>query len=60
MHEVANLRKRLQECSVEFLAKQDEKSLSKNPAVKDVMDLLMTSDSRIGLLAAEVFCLFVI
>lgn len=53
LHEVASLRKRLQECSIEFLAKQDEKSTMKNAAVRDVMDFLMTSDNRIGLLAAE-------
>eukprot|EP00250_Pteridium_aquilinum_P024759 c2955_g1_i1 orf=732-2870(-) len=53
LHEVANLRKRLQECSVEFLAKQDDKSTVKNAVVRDVMDFLMTSDNRIGLLAAE-------
>ncbi|MCO5610962.1 hypothetical protein L7F22_065209 [Adiantum nelumboides] len=53
LHEVANLRKRLQECSIEFLAKQDDKSTVKNAAVRDVMDFLMTSDNRIGLLAAE-------
>ncbi|KAI5084426.1 hypothetical protein GOP47_0000595 [Adiantum capillus-veneris] len=54
LHEVASLRKRLQECSIEFLAKQDDKTTVKNAVVRDVMDFLMTSDNRIGLLAAEV------
>ncbi|KAH7441052.1 hypothetical protein KP509_03G023200 [Ceratopteris richardii] len=53
LQEVASLRKRLQECSIEFLAKQDDKSTVKNAAVRDVMDFLVTSDNRIGLLVAE-------
>lgn len=53
LREVATLRQRLHECSMEFLAKQDDKSILKNAAITDAIDLLATSDNRIGLLAAE-------
>lgn len=55
LHEVATLRQRLQECTVDYLAREEEKSGNKNAsAVTDALDLLSTSDSRIGLLLAEV------
>eukprot|EP00249_Psilotum_nudum_P020750 c27831_g1_i2 orf=759-2978(-) len=52
LHEVKTLRQRLQECSVDVLGKENN-SVSKNPAVSDPINLLMTSDNRIGLLLAE-------
>ena len=48
------LRERLQQCTVDFLAKEDAKEVDNNAALTDAADLLMTSDSRIGLLIAEV------
>ncbi|EFJ21378.1 hypothetical protein SELMODRAFT_10704, partial [Selaginella moellendorffii] len=51
MHEVSALRQRLQECSVDFLAKEDG---AKNSISSDAMELLTTSDNRINLLLAEV------
>lgn len=53
LQEVDALRQRLQECTVDFLAKEDAKSSIDNAAVTDAADLLMTSDSRIGFLLAE-------
>ncbi|XP_024538094.1 PX domain-containing protein EREX [Selaginella moellendorffii] len=50
MHEVSALRQRLQECSVDFLAKEDG---AKNSISSDAMELLTTSDNRINLLLAE-------
>eukprot|EP00250_Pteridium_aquilinum_P028072 c36541_g1_i1 orf=124-1926(+) len=51
--EVGALRERLQQCTVDFLAKEDARESESNAAVSDAADLLMTSDSRIGLLIAE-------
>lgn len=47
MHERKILRDRLQECSVNFLSEKEDKFTG-------AMDLLTTSDNRIGLLHAEV------
>ncbi|KAH7302379.1 hypothetical protein KP509_23G069700 [Ceratopteris richardii] len=51
--DVGALRERLQQCTVDFLAKEDAGENDKNAAVADAADLLSTSDSRIGLLIAE-------
>ncbi|MCO5570850.1 hypothetical protein L7F22_024578 [Adiantum nelumboides] len=51
--EVEALRERLQQCTVDFLAKEDSRESDNNTAVMDAADLLTTSDSRIGLLIAE-------
>ncbi|KAL3691953.1 hypothetical protein R1sor_005604 [Riccia sorocarpa] len=54
LHEVATLRQRLQECTVDYLAREEERSANKSSsAVTDALDLLSTSDNRIGLLLAE-------
>ncbi|KAL2622104.1 hypothetical protein R1flu_002309 [Riccia fluitans] len=54
LREVATLRQRLQECTVDYLAREEEKSANKSSsAVTDALDLLSTSDNRIGLLLAE-------
>ncbi|KAI5055829.1 hypothetical protein GOP47_0029350 [Adiantum capillus-veneris] len=51
--DVEALRERLQQCTVDFLAKEDARESDNNTAVADAADLLTTSDSRIGLLIAE-------
>lgn len=51
--EVEALRERLQQCTVDSLAKEDARESDNNAAVADAADLLTTSDSRIGLLIAE-------
>ncbi|KAH7283635.1 hypothetical protein KP509_34G017200 [Ceratopteris richardii] len=51
--DVGALRERLQQCTMDFLAKEDAGENDKNAAVADAADLLSTSDSRIGLLIAE-------
>jgi hypothetical protein len=51
------LRKRLQECRVEILAKEDDTSANENrvaAGMTDAFELLSTSDNRISLLLAEV------
>lgn len=54
LHEVAILRQRLQECTVDCLAREEERSPNKTAAgATDALDLLSTSDNRIGLLLAE-------
>jgi len=58
LRECAILQKRLQECSVNFSIEGD-KLLLDSPSPADAIDLLNTSNNRIGLLLAEViFCLF--
>ncbi|XP_061351293.1 PX domain-containing protein EREX [Gastrolobium bilobum] len=52
LHECAILQKRLQECSVNFLAEEEDK-LNVDTSPSDALDLLATSDNRIGLLLAE-------
>ena len=56
LHEVNMLRQRLQECSVDVLAREEDKAANKGASggVIDSFDLLSTSDNRIGLLLAEV------
>lgn len=52
LHECGILRRRLQECSVNFLAEEEDK-LIVNSSLSDALDLLTTSDNRVGLLLAE-------
>ncbi|XP_058780454.1 PX domain-containing protein EREX isoform X1 [Vicia villosa] len=52
LHECAILQKRLQECSVNFLVEEEDK-LNVDTSTSDALDLLATSDNRIGLLLAE-------
>ncbi|KAK7335998.1 hypothetical protein VNO80_28185 [Phaseolus coccineus] len=52
MHECAILQKRLRECSVNFLVEEEDK-LNIDTSPSDALDLLATSDNRIGLLLAE-------
>jgi hypothetical protein len=57
LHEMGMLRKRLQECRVEILAKEDDTSANENKVAAgktDAFELLSTSDNRISLLLAEV------
>nr|XP_009385143.1 PREDICTED: uncharacterized protein LOC103972507 isoform X1 [Musa acuminata subsp. malaccensis] len=52
LHECRVLHDRLQECNVNFLMDEDDKfTISSSP--DDALDLLATSDDRIGLLLAE-------
>lgn len=53
LHECAILQKRLRECSVNFLVEEEDK-LNIDTSPSDALDLLATSDNRIGLLLAEV------
>ncbi|XP_027341071.1 PX domain-containing protein EREX isoform X2 [Abrus precatorius] len=52
LRECTILQKRLQECSVNFLVEEEDK-LNVNTLPSDALDLLATSDNRIGLLLAE-------
>lgn len=54
LHECRVLRDRLQECSVNFLADEEDKFTISPSSLSDALDLLATSDNRIGLLLAEV------
>lgn len=53
LHECQILRNRLQECSVNFLAEEEDKFTVDSSSLSDALDLLTTSDNRIGLLLAE-------
>ncbi|CAD5189994.1 unnamed protein product [Musa acuminata subsp. malaccensis] len=53
LHECRVLRDRLQECSVNFLADEEDKFTISPSSLSDALDLLATSDNRIGLLLAE-------
>ncbi|XP_039170598.1 PX domain-containing protein EREX [Eucalyptus grandis] len=53
LHECEILRNRLQECSVNFLSEEEDKLIVDTSSPSDAIDLLMTSDNRIGLLLAE-------
>lgn len=53
LHEAAVLRQRLQECSVDILAKVGDKHTVNASSISEAEDLLATSDNRIGLLFAE-------
>lgn len=52
LHEIAMLRQRLQECSLDVLAREEDKDGSARTT--DACDFISTSDSCIGLLLAEV------
>lgn len=54
LHECEILRNRLQECSVNFLSEEEDKLDLDTSSPSDAIDLLTTSDNRIGLLLAEV------
>lgn len=53
LHECGILRDRLQECSVNFCIEEEEKLVMDTSSPFDAIDLLTTSDNRIGLLLAE-------
>jgi hypothetical protein len=54
LHECEILRNRLEECSVKFLVEEENKLIVDNTSsASDSIDLLNTSDNRIGLLLAE-------
>ncbi|KAL8153377.1 hypothetical protein V2J09_011137 [Rumex salicifolius] len=53
LHECEILRSRLQECSVNFLVEEEDKLIMDASTPSDAIDLLVTSDNRIGLLLAE-------
>ncbi|XP_059456234.1 PX domain-containing protein EREX isoform X3 [Corylus avellana] len=53
LHECGILRDRLQECSVNFLVEEEDKLTMDTSSPSDAIDLLTTSDNRIGLLLAE-------
>lgn len=54
LHECEILRNRLQECGVNFLVEEEDKLIVDTSSSSDAIDLLTTSDNRIGLLLAEV------
>lgn len=53
LHECEILRNRLEECSVNFLTEEENKLIMDTSSTSDAIDLLTTSDNRIGLLLAE-------
>ncbi|KAG6669506.1 hypothetical protein CIPAW_01G249300 [Carya illinoinensis] len=53
LHECGILRERLRECSVNFLVEEEDKLTMDTSSPSDAIDLLTTSDNRIGLLLAE-------
>ncbi|GAB4850065.1 hypothetical protein Ancab_029362 [Ancistrocladus abbreviatus] len=53
LHECEILCSRLQECSVNFLVEEEDKLIVDTTSSSDAIDLLTTSDNRIGLLLAE-------
>ncbi|URE40496.1 PX [Musa troglodytarum] len=53
LHECRVLRDWLQECIVNFLADEEDKFTISPSSLSDALDLLATSDNRIGLLLAE-------
>ncbi|KAF9615212.1 hypothetical protein IFM89_022474 [Coptis chinensis] len=53
LHECEVLRHRLQECSVNLLSEEEDKFTVDSSSLSDALDLLTTSDNRIGLLLAE-------
>lgn len=59
LRECQILRNRLQECSVNFLAEEEDKFTVDSTSLSDALDLLTTSDNRIGLLLAEVSLCFI-
>ncbi|KAL9405480.1 hypothetical protein Peur_002452 [Populus x canadensis] len=53
LHECEILHNRLEECSVNFLIEEEDKLIVDTSSPSDAIDLLTTSDNRIGLLLAE-------
>ncbi|PKA59184.1 hypothetical protein AXF42_Ash001277 [Apostasia shenzhenica] len=53
LHESEILRHRLQECTVNFLDEEEDRFTVSSSSLTDALDLLATSDNRIGLLIAE-------
>ncbi|KAF8025382.1 hypothetical protein BT93_F2276 [Corymbia citriodora subsp. variegata] len=53
LHECEIPRNRLQECSVNFLSEEEDKLIVDTSSPSDAIDLLITSDNRIGLLLGE-------
>ncbi|KAG8379810.1 hypothetical protein BUALT_Bualt07G0128200 [Buddleja alternifolia] len=53
LHECEILRSRLDECSVNFLVEEENKLKLDAPSPSDALDILATSENRIGLLLAE-------
>ncbi|KAH9605038.1 hypothetical protein KSS87_016338 [Heliosperma pusillum] len=53
LHECGILQKRLQECSINLLVEEDDRLMLDTSTLSDAVDLLSTSDNRIGLLLAE-------
>lgn len=53
LHECEILHNRLEECSVNFLVEEEDKLIVDTSSPSDAIDLLTTSDNRIGLLLAE-------
>ncbi|KAL2493482.1 Phox (PX) domain-containing protein [Abeliophyllum distichum] len=53
LHECDILRSRLEECSANFLAEEENKLKMETSSKSDAVGLLATSDNRIGLLLAE-------
>ncbi|XP_050234515.1 PX domain-containing protein EREX isoform X2 [Mercurialis annua] len=53
LHECEILQNRLQECSVNFFIKEGHRLILDTSSPSDTIDLLTTSDNRIGLLLAE-------
>ncbi|KAL3343269.1 hypothetical protein AABB24_027029 [Solanum stoloniferum] len=53
LHEYEILRSRLEECSVSFLIEEENKLVLDASIPSDAIDILSTSDDRIGLLLAE-------
>lgn len=54
MHECDVLQNRLRECDVKFHMEDESKLIMESSSPSEAMDLLATSDNRIGLLIAEV------
>lgn len=54
LHECGILHDRLQECSVNFLSEEEDRLIVDTSSPSDALDILTTSDNRIGLLLAEV------
>lgn len=57
LHECGILCHRLEECSVNFLVEEEDKLIVDTSSPSDALDLLTTSDNRMGLLLAEVYLL---
>ncbi|CAA7022008.1 unnamed protein product [Microthlaspi erraticum] len=54
LHECYVVQKRLQECNVKFHIEEESKLIMDSSSPSEAMELLATSDNRIGLLIAEV------